>query len=257
YRLLISSCADGVFFWWYPGGFRVGENSDYGIINADGTDREITRIIRNNAKPFLNGPSRKPTDLWIEFDRDAYPEGVTGAYDVVKDVFWEAIEDGRTPGLRTVGTGTTSANCPLLAVGNTKCTGTNPPKYLDGAFDLVEIQDANGKWVRVTKGSEIQVGKENPVTARVTITNLSEATWITEKTAKRTHVGTGAVSLIIDGHKSHKVPLSRDLPRHETLKIRKVSLTERPITKPVDIVLLFEAEGRTRFGERFAIKLVP
>ena len=37
YRMFIESGADGVFFWWYPGGFRLGENSDFGIINPDGT----------------------------------------------------------------------------------------------------------------------------------------------------------------------------------------------------------------------------
>ena len=41
-RLLIESGADGVYFWWYPGGFRVNENSDYGIINPDGTDQRST-----------------------------------------------------------------------------------------------------------------------------------------------------------------------------------------------------------------------
>ena len=37
YQMLIGSGSDGVFSWWYPGGFRYGETSDYGVINADGT----------------------------------------------------------------------------------------------------------------------------------------------------------------------------------------------------------------------------
>ncbi len=49
YRMLIESGADGIFFWWYPGGFRLGENSDFGIINPDGTDRPVTKVIRKES----------------------------------------------------------------------------------------------------------------------------------------------------------------------------------------------------------------
>lgn len=62
YEMLIKSCADGIFSWWYPGGFRVGENSDFGIINPDGSDRPVTKVIREYAPKFINGPLlRKPT----------------------------------------------------------------------------------------------------------------------------------------------------------------------------------------------------
>lgn len=255
YRLLISSCADGVYYWWYPGGFRFGENSDYGIINPDGTDREVTQVIRKNAKPFLQGASRKPTDFWIEFDRDAYPEGVTGVYETVEETFWKAIEDGYTPGLTTAGTNTNSANCPLLAVGNTPCNGSNPPKYLDGAFDVVEIQNADGKWVHVSKGAKIRVASNKPVRARLTITNLAEAAWITDKTAQKDHGGGGAVSLVVDG--GTRIALTKAVPRHGRWTIRNAHLTEKPITKPTELILTFQAEGRTQFGEKFAVRLIP
>ena len=39
-------CYDGVAWWWYPGGYRVNERSDFGIINPDGTDRPVTKVIR-------------------------------------------------------------------------------------------------------------------------------------------------------------------------------------------------------------------
>ena len=56
--MMIESGADGVFFWWYPGGFRLGENSDFGIINPDGTDRPVTKVIRTEGPRFLARPSR-------------------------------------------------------------------------------------------------------------------------------------------------------------------------------------------------------
>ena len=53
YHMMTESGADGVFYWWYPGGFRLGENSDFGIINPDGTDRPVTKVIRKEGPHFL------------------------------------------------------------------------------------------------------------------------------------------------------------------------------------------------------------
>jgi hypothetical protein len=34
------------FAWWFPGGYRTGEDSDYGILSPDGTARPVTKVIR-------------------------------------------------------------------------------------------------------------------------------------------------------------------------------------------------------------------
>jgi hypothetical protein len=56
YRLMTESGCNGVFFWWYPGGLRVDEQSDFGIINPDGTDRAETGVIREAGSAFLQAP---------------------------------------------------------------------------------------------------------------------------------------------------------------------------------------------------------
>ena len=63
YRMMIESGADGVFFWWYPGGFRLGENSDFGIINPDGTDRPATTVIRSEGPAFPQSAQTRQTGL--------------------------------------------------------------------------------------------------------------------------------------------------------------------------------------------------
>ncbi|MHC4799553.1 MAG: glycoside hydrolase 5 family protein, partial [Planctomycetota bacterium] len=178
YRMMIESTADGVFFWWYPGGVRFNESSDYGVINPDGTDRLVTKVIREMGPRFINAPPTKPVDHWIEFDRDAHAEGLPGEYQRIKDEYWNMINAGRIPGLKTAGTNTNSANCPLLAVGNTPCNGTNPPKYLDAAFDLVEIQDPQGNWLPVKKSDRVNIDPQKPVIATIELTNLGEAEWL-------------------------------------------------------------------------------
>ena len=214
YRMLISSGADGIFWWWYPGGFRVGENSDYGIINPDGSDRPVSRVIRQNAQPFIDGPPARTIDTWLQIDRDARANGLPGIYKLAADQFWELIQAGRVPGLRTTGTGTTSENCPLIAVGNTPCDGSNPPKYLDAWFDAVQ-QNPDG-------------------TTQMRLTNLGEAQWLAK--------GTRAVYLTArSGTQTTNFPLTQNVPPKKTATFN--------ITLPTgQVQLRMQCKGRTPFG---------
>ena len=99
YRMMIECGADGVFFWWYPGGFRLGENSDFGVINPDGTDRPVTKIIRAEGPRFLKAPKPGPTDEWISVNRDHDARGLHGIYQAVQERFWKAQDLQRRPGL--------------------------------------------------------------------------------------------------------------------------------------------------------------
>ncbi|MFB3785304.1 MAG: beta-galactosidase [bacterium] len=100
YHMVSASYSNGVVWWWYPGGYRANEQSDYGIINPDGTDRPATKAIRRNAARVLAERTIPRPDVWIEIDRDADARGLYGVYDRVKDAFWRAFDSGRFPGLR-------------------------------------------------------------------------------------------------------------------------------------------------------------
>jgi hypothetical protein len=100
YRMMVESGADGIFFWWYPGGFRLGENSDFGIINPDGTDRPVTRIIRSEGPRFLEAPKPGKPDCWIAVDRDRDARGLFGIYEAANVEFWKAMAEGRRPALK-------------------------------------------------------------------------------------------------------------------------------------------------------------
>lgn len=100
YRMMIESDADGVFFWWYPGGYRVNEQSDYGIINEDGTDRPVTAVIREHGPRFV-AYARPPMETaGIEIDRDADARGLYGVYQAAGQAYWQAVESGKWPVLR-------------------------------------------------------------------------------------------------------------------------------------------------------------
>jgi len=100
YRMMIQSGCDGVFFWWYPGGFRANERSDFGIINPDGTDRPATKVIRDEGPKFLKAAKPPPPNCVIAINRDRDARGLFGIYQAVKKDYWRAIAEGKTPALQ-------------------------------------------------------------------------------------------------------------------------------------------------------------
>lgn len=99
YQMMEMSGDDGVFFWWYPGGYRFNERSDFGIINPDGTDRPFTRAIRDEGPHFLKASDPPKPNFTIAIDRDRDARGIFGVYQSVKDDYWRAIVEGKTPKL--------------------------------------------------------------------------------------------------------------------------------------------------------------
>lgn len=250
YRMLIKSGADGLYSWFYPGGFRYGENSDYGVINPDGSDRPVSAVIRSYAREYLDGPSARRIDYWITIDRDLHCEGLAGIYDAAEPSFWNAIKLGLTPGLRTDGTGKDSSNCPLVAVGNVPCTGSNPPKYLDAALDVVEVQVGN-KWVRVRDGDTVPAS--DPLRFRVQFTNLGEARLLPATNAKKT----GTVAILANvGGREWRAPMPGPVIGHLSSGTAQFALSAPPsLGSPIDVTLTFYCIGRTPFGDKLRLRV--
>jgi hypothetical protein len=99
YNMVLRSRSNGVVWWWYPGGYRSNERSDFGVIHPDGTDRAVTAVIRRFAPRILAPRAIPQPDVLIEIDRDADARGLFGVYERVRERFWKAIEAGNTPGL--------------------------------------------------------------------------------------------------------------------------------------------------------------
>jgi hypothetical protein len=58
YRLIEISDADGAMGWWFPGGYRVDERSDFGIVNPDGTLRPAAEVAKRWSATLTNLASR-------------------------------------------------------------------------------------------------------------------------------------------------------------------------------------------------------
>ena len=180
YRMAIQSGANGTAPWWWPGGYRVGERSDYGICNPDGTPRPSALLIKKYASRFKEPREYPEPTEWLTIDTDAHPGGYWHiTFNHGKDAYAKAVANGKNLGIKTEGTGTTSVTAPLVAVGNKPYNGSNPPKYLNAEFNWLKIKSAKGGWVEAADGTEIAVKANASVLAMVSVGNTQEATWLT------------------------------------------------------------------------------
>ena len=253
YKMALLAEAAGTVCWWYPGGFRVGENSDYGIVSPDGSDRAITKVIRRYARAFAARRTRSEPKHWIAIDRDAHPGGLPAIYERVKEEFWAAADRGDFPCLRHDGQGTTSADCPLVAVGNVPCTGHNPPKHLNGLFAVAQVRGRDGAWHDALAGEPVAVARGEPVRARLVVVNTGFATWLTPKGRVPAD---GYVHLAVrsGGRTLAEHPLPADVPYLGEADLGTVELLARqPAAATVTLELV--AKGRVGFGPRLRLAL--
>lgn len=206
YRTALNAGANGTVPWWWVGGYRVDERSDFGIISPDRTERPSARLIRDYG-PRFRAPHAKPQPTsWFEFDRDAHAGGYCqAAFHEGAAAYHAAIKGGQVLGVRTAGTGRDSETVPPVAVGNVPCNGSNPPKYLDAEFNFLQIRDADGVWREAEDGAAITVAAGQSLRVRASLGNTQEATW-------RSPAGVQLVVRAADGKVVGTAPLAADVP---------------------------------------------
>jgi len=251
YDMVLDSGANGSACWWFPGGYRCDEKSDFGVINPDNTPRSSALVFQKYSRP-IEAPRQKGTpQIWITIDRDLHSTNYEGVYNDNKGKYVEARKQDKVVGIRMEGSGTNSLNTPLIAVGNTPYNGANPPKYLNSEFNWVKIKDKNGNWLELTDDGIVEVKKNRTIEMQVSIGNTGIAEWVTPKEAEGKK---GGVYLIIEGFEM-KEPIPHRCPRLNDVEIPTFRLP--PVDKETEIKLYMESEGRARFGEVLRIKLLP
>ncbi len=254
YRMVIQSGANGTIPWWWPGGYREEEQSDFGIMNPDGSPRPAAQLIARYGPQLQAQRAWPAATVWFDMDRDAHAGGYWYVcFNTGRDAYRSAVEAGQQLGIRTAGTGTTSANTPLVAVGNQPCDGKSPPKFLNAEFNWLLVQDAAGQWVEAADGSTITVPSEGPIPARICVGNTQEATWLAPRAGG---VRTGDVVLQTTDRSElrGRWPLPQDTPYLSDADFGTILLAA-PGTRSIQVELRMAVEGRTGFGEKRAFTL--
>ena len=249
YAMFIESGARGFAPWWLPGGFRIGENSDFGVVAPDGSERPACEVIRKYA-PLLDGVMHDEPTASIELDLDGH---YADAWETYSAEYLRLVKAGERPEVRTAGTGTTSANCPLTAVGGTEYNGHNPPIYLNAEFNRLEIGVGDGEWIKVEDGAAINVPAGQTVRCRASAGNIGEAGWLALRGEEP-----GGVQLHVAREPGIEtwVAIEADTPFLEDADVAEFLLAPE-VNGEVTVSFRMYARGRAYFGERRTITLRP
>ena len=245
YRMVLDSGANGTAPWWWSGWYRVGERSDFGIANPDGTPRPMATMLKKYAPLMKAERIYDEGDMPFMVDRDAHAGGYWYmAFNTGRDAYKTAREQKKQLKLISEATGKTSADVPLKAIGNVPCNGFNPPKYLNAEFNSVMLVLPNGTRIGVLNGAEIELPKNSPVVVDVNVGNLGEATWVSSsgKTIKEGDV------VLESG--TRRVKIGQTVPKFSDAVLKKIVLAETLNGKRT-FTLRLNAFGRTNFGEIF------
>jgi hypothetical protein len=255
YQTAYEAGANGLSPWWWPGGYRVDEGSDFGVTNPDGTLRPSAEAMLQLAVKMTTDRSYPEPTQWLVVDRDA---NAGGYWDLANsqgaEAYGQARAAGGNLGIKTLGTGTDSTNTPLIAVGNVAYNGQNPPKYLNAEFNRISVKSADGAWVDLHENNqEIPVMAGKPVIVRASIGNLGEAKWI----APNNHPGAGGVYLSSrTGDLIFRVPINDDASHLQDAETSEFILSPG-LTQKTKVVFEMTALDRMWFGEKFKIVLKP
>ncbi len=163
FDMLLAGHTGGIYAWWWAGGYRIGENSDFGIINPDGSDRAVTKVMRDYAPKFLEAPALKPIEGKVSIDRSKDSTAFEGNYRSVEEEFFSGWESGKRISF-------TNAGCEQ----STLTIDHNLPWYADGmpdSFFETIIEDTNTVLILVYNPSHCTW--ENNVTLQMLDENRS------------------------------------------------------------------------------------
>ena len=243
YRMFIESGARGAAPWWLPGGFRLGENSDFGLIEPDGSERPAVDVLRRYLPRFDRVRHLPATDT-ILFDlENHYPD----SWPLYSQQYLDLVKAGKVPQVRTAGTDTDSATCPLTAVGGGEYNGHNPPLYLNAEFNRLEVKLGEGPWREVKGDETLAAAAGSRVLCRASVGNLGEAKWLAPR-------GEEAGGVYLAGRAEYGLefhaPIAADTPYLGDAEVREFTLIPSLAAGETAASVEMEARGRAYFGER-------
>jgi hypothetical protein len=101
YKAILFAGGNGAICWWFPGGYRCGARSDYGIINPDRSWRPVTFVIHQYAPQIEKSRPLPTPTVWIPIHLN-HVRAERGIYLNARAQFWAAYDAGKLPGLKCV-----------------------------------------------------------------------------------------------------------------------------------------------------------
>jgi len=245
-RLVDEDGSGGHAAWWMPGGWRVDEKSDFGILNPDGSPRPCGHVLAQWGASFAANPpapgGRDPLPLTV--DRDADARGDVGLALRWQKDYAQARQGGRYVYLRDAATGADTSTMPIIQVGNVPYAGVGPLKYVNGELGGIHVRCAELDVV-VENGSSLSVPEGIACDITPALVNTGSVAWLST-----TQSSGGVVLRTSQGDLALREPV-------DSLRIgESEALTVTVVPGSLEITGRLAVQGLGTFGETLRIKFV-
>lgn len=162
--------SDGFCIWWWPGGFRQGEDSDYGITSENGALRPACYTIQAKADMAKGPRTYWPGVNYGTVNLFGSSTGFYGIFSSLMDSAVSTLSSGKRFLVRGDGWNTTSNQPPVFVSGM--------PKHLWADITKVELKVGSGNWFEVHDGLSYAVPKNVPIQVRAEVVNMGDTQWM-------------------------------------------------------------------------------
>ncbi|OQA24259.1 MAG: hypothetical protein BWY59_02273 [Verrucomicrobia bacterium ADurb.Bin345] len=184
-EMILKSRGAGAMGWWYPGGYRVEERSDMGIVNPDGTWRPVGSVYRDFSNRIRREVLRPEPWRGREVGRDADARGLSALWDSWRGRYAEEMGSQRFEEVRPDGFGKRSSEVPLRSVGGVPFDDPAPLDALNAEWASVWRERAlvdrlPGEPVTISQGEIVRLETVNtgPATWDASQEGRSRTVWI-------------------------------------------------------------------------------
>ncbi|MCC7493812.1 MAG: hypothetical protein IT204_15765 [Fimbriimonadaceae bacterium] len=240
-QVINDSDGDAAAGWWWPGGWRLNELSDYGVLAPEGTPREAAVVAAKVGQQIAarGTAAGQGVPQRLVIDRDADARGMHGLLLRHGAEYARLRATGRPVEVVTAGSGCTTANLPRTAVGGQPQAGVGPLQYANAEIGAVTVRWDGGQ---ASGDNGLRVALPDGVAGRIEVelVNTGEATWLA--------AGPGAVTLT-GGLDELRLPA--DLPRYGRVTLSAALPTPRPAT----LTARLQIAGLGPLGEPLRIDL--
>lgn len=170
--LFLNSHAAGSFAWWYPGGLRVDERSDMGLVQPDSTWRPVGEVLRGFNQRLRREQSVPLPWRGRTVRRSDHARGISALWEAWRAEYGQEMRAGRMEELRPEGFGRSTRELPVKAVGGAAYAEPAPLEYVNAEWGALTVGDAViPRW----PGEAMRVQRRDMV--RLELINTGPATW--------------------------------------------------------------------------------
>lgn len=189
FELVTRSRAAGCLAWWYPGGWRVDERTDMGVVHPDGSWRPVGAVFRRamHRRRAEKGSPQAWRGRVVDRAEDA--RGFSALWDRWRETYRRETAEGRPEEVRPPGFGRRTGELELYSVGGVAFADPAPLEPVNAEWGQVTVDGAPRERA---PGESVHIARMQ--TLRAELINTGAATWDASQQGKA-----GAVWVALSG----------------------------------------------------------